>query len=57
MKTSKIWAVAARFVLARRRRVPGIAIVKAPEYSSPADSRRSSSRRIRIMSPYVVNES
>ncbi len=55
----QVWAVATRFVLARRRVLRDIhRAVKAPEYSSApiAATQLVLSRLIRIMSPNMVNE-
>jgi hypothetical protein len=49
---NQVWAIKARFVLAQPRVVRDIRVaVKAPEYARPEPS-----RRIRIMSPIMVNE-
>jgi hypothetical protein len=64
----QVWAVTARFVLARQRVVQDIRVaVKAPEYARPsifttcfgavpASRELKPSRRIRIMTPNMVNE-
>jgi hypothetical protein len=58
----QVWAIKARFVLARLRALRDIhGAVKAPECSSSPISATwfvaiGSSRRIRIMSPIMVNE-